>query len=106
MQETLKVRRLWSMGQFNSVELQDEILEIPQSVILNPKARELLYNLMILEMEKAQKDYLQLYRKYPVLAKIFPESLNGLDEAIMVIKEERKRTFDELLQELNKEQNG
>lgn len=92
------------MGQFSNVELEDNLYEVPENVALNPKATGLLYNLMLLELEEAHKDYLQLYKKHPVLAKIFPANLEDLDDAILVIKEEKTRTFQELLEELNKEQ--
>ncbi len=103
MQRSLRVKRLWSMGQFNNVELQDEIIEIPEKVALNQKAIELLYQLMILEQEEAHKEYLQLFKQYPLLLKMFPANLDFLDETILAIKEEKTRTFEELLVELNKE---
>jgi len=96
MHETLRVKRLWSMGNYNNVELQDEIFEIPQDVVLNPKARGLLYYLMILEQEKAHKKYLALYKR-------FPADMEQLDQTAEIIEQERTRTFQEFLNELNQE---
>ena len=96
MNEALKVKRLWSMGNYNNVELYDEITDIPEHVALNPKARGLLYYLMILEQEKAHKKYLALYKK-------FPANMEQLDETAKIIEEERARTFMEFLDEINKE---
>lgn len=103
MNEQLRVRRLWAMGQYSNVELETTLLDIPEKVSLNPRAIELLYNLMTLQLEAAHKEYLQLYKKHPVLLKIFPEIVDYLDESLLAIKEEKTQTFDELIKELNKE---
>lgn len=82
------------MGNYNNVELYDEITEIPQAIALNPKATGLLYYLMILEQEKAHKKYLQLYKAYPA-------NMEQIDETARIIEEERTRTFQEFMNELN-----
>jgi hypothetical protein len=87
------------MGQFNNVELYDEIIEIPERVALNTKATGLLYYLIILEQEKAHKKYLALYKK-------FPANMEQLDETAKIIEEERTRTFTEFLNELNSERDA
>lgn len=84
------------MGNYNNVELYDEIIEIPERVALNTKAIGLLYYLMILEQEKAHKKYLTLITK-------FPASMEQLDKTAELIEEERTRTFTEFMEELNKE---
>lgn len=86
------------MGNYNNVELYDEIVEIPEKVALNPKATGLLYYLMILEQEKAHKKYLALYKK-------FPANMEQLDQTAEIIETERTRTFTEFLNELNAELN-
>lgn len=101
MKETLRVKRLWAMGQFNNIELYDEITEIPEKVALNPQARGLLYKLLILEMERAHKKYLNFYRDNPMLMKVFPANVEDVDEVVAVIETERTRTYNEFLQELN-----
>lgn len=84
------------MGNYNNVELYDEIIEIPEKVALNPRATGLLYYLMILEQEKAHKKYLALYAK-------FPAKMEQIDETAKIIEEERTRTFTEFLNEINKD---
>lgn len=103
MNESLKVKRLWAMGQYSNVELETTLSEIPERVALNPKAIGLLYNLMTLELEGSHKEYLKLYKDHPVLLKVFPEIVNYLDEALLAIKEEKTQTFNELMKELNEE---
>lgn len=95
MNRGLHVKRLWSMGQYNNVELFDEILDVPEHVALNPKAVGLLYYLMILEQEKAHKKYLALVKK-------FPATMEQIDKTAEIIEEERSRTFTEFMEELNK----
>jgi hypothetical protein len=96
LNRTLRVKRLWSMGNYNNVELYDEIVEIPEKVALSPKATGLLYYLMILEQEKAHKKYLNLYKK-------FPANMEQLDQTAEIIEEERSKTFLEFIEELNRE---
>lgn len=96
LNRTLRVKRLWSMGNYNNVELYDEIVEIPEKVALSPKATGLLYYLMILEQEKAHKKYLALYKQ-------FPANMEQLDLTAEIIETERSRTFQEFLEELNKD---
>jgi hypothetical protein len=105
MQEHIRVKRLWSMGQFSNVELETTLSDIPEKVSLNPRAVGLLYNLMTLQLEAAHKEYLQLYKNHPVLIKVFPEIIDYLDEALLAIREEKTQTFDELMKELRTDGN-
>jgi hypothetical protein len=95
LNRNLHVKRIYSMGNYNNVELFDEITDIPQNVVLSPNATGLLYYLMILEQEKAHKRYLQLYKSYPA-------SPEQIDETFKIIEEERTRTFQEFMDELVK----
>lgn len=101
MHEQIRVKRLWSMGQFNNVELESTISEIPEKIALNDRAIGLLYNLMLLEAESAHKEYIKLYRDNPILLNVFPEIVKYIDESLKIIKEDKSRTFDELIKELN-----
>lgn len=103
MNRSLKVKRLWSMGQFSNVELHDEITDIPDKVALNPKAVGLLYNMMILQMESAYAGYLSIYKDHPVMIKAFPAILDFFQEMNLAVEQEKTKTFTQLLEELNKE---
>lgn len=89
------------MGQFNNVELFDEISEIPEHIALNDKAIELLYQFMVMEQEVAHKNYLQVFKEHPLLLKMFPEILDVLDESLLAVKQQKARTFEEFMQEIN-----
>ena len=104
MNRSLSVNRLWAMGQFSNYELHDEITDIPEQVALNPKAIGLLYHLMIIEMESAHNKYLQLYKDHPMLVKVFPAILDYFDEINIAVEEDKTKTFDEFMSEINKEQ--
>lgn len=103
MNRTLRVKRLWSMGQFNNIQFEDEVSDIPENIALNQKAIGLLYNLMVLEMEMAQKEYLRVFEKYPAFMRIFPDSVAVINETVLAIREERNRTYDEFMKEITKE---
>ena len=65
MQTSLRTERLYSLSDYNNVKFSQEITEIPEKVLLNPKATGLLYSMMVLEMEKAHKNYIMLVKSYP-----------------------------------------
>lgn len=96
MNRNLRVERIFSLGDYNNIKFSDEVTDIPERLSLNPKGVGLLYYLMILEMEKAHKNYLALYKR-------FPATKEQMDKAAEIIEEERSRTFTEFLNELNKE---
>jgi hypothetical protein len=103
MERNISVNRLWSMGQFNNYELNDEVTNIPEKIALNPKAMGLLYNLIIMEMESAHVKYLKLYKDHPSLIKVFPEVLKYFDELEIAVQEDQTKTFEEFMEEYKKE---
>lgn len=96
MQSSLKTERLYSLSDYNNVKFSQEVTEIPERILLNERAIGLLYSLMILEMEKAHKNYILIYKSYPA-------SLEQIEQTASIIEEARTKTFKELLEELNKE---
>jgi len=93
------------MGNYSNVELQDEITDIPENVALNPKAIGLLYNLMMMEMESAYVKYLSIYKEHPVMIKAFPAIIDFFQEMNLAVEQEKTKTFNQLIEELNKEIN-
>ena len=96
MQTSLRVERLYSLADYNNVKFSQEITEVPERVLLSQKGVGLLYSLMYLEMEKAHKNYIMLYKSYPA-------SIEQIEQTASIIEEARSRTFKELIEELNKE---
>jgi hypothetical protein len=105
MNRNLHVKRLWSMGQFSNVELHNEITDIPENIALNPKATELIYHMMILEMESAYAGYLSIYKDHPVMIKAFPDIIDFFQEMNLAVEQEKTKTFNQLIRELNKDIN-
>lgn len=102
MNRNLKVKRLWSMGQFSNVELSDEITDIPENIAINPKAIALIYNMMVLQMESTYVNYLAIYKDNPVMVKAFPQIIDFFREIQVAVENEKTKTFDQLMEELNK----
>lgn len=96
MQTSLRAERLYSLADYNNVKFSQEITEVPEKVMLNERGVGLLYSLMYLEMEKAHKNYIMLYKSYPA-------SLEQIEQTASIIEEARTKTFKELLEELSKE---
>lgn len=98
MNAALRVDRLFSLSNtYNNIKFSEEISEIPEKVLLSKNGVSLLYSLMLLEVEKAYRNYILLYKKLPA-------SMEQLDKAAEIIEEERTRTYKEFLEEFNKEQ--
>lgn len=95
MQTSLRAERLYSLADYNNVKFSQEITEVPEKVMLNERGVGLLYSLMYLEMEKAHKNYIMLYKSYPA-------SLEQIEQTASIIEEARTKTFKELLEELSK----
>lgn len=93
------------MGQFSNVELSDEITDIPQNIAINPNAVALIYNMMVLQMEAAYINYLAVYKENPVMVKAFPQIIDFFKEIQVAVENEKTKTFDQLVEELNKESN-
>jgi len=91
MNTTLRVERLYSLADYNNVKFTQEIIEVPERVLLSEKGVGLLYSLMLLEAEKAHKNYIILYKS-------FPASMEQLDQTAEIIEQERSRTFKEFLE--------
>lgn len=96
MNRTISVERLYSLGDFKNIKFNDTITDIPQNIALNDKAMGLLHYLQLTEIEHAHKRYLKLGLMLPAR----PEQI---DATLVLLEEERSRTFQELLQELSKE---
>lgn len=97
MKTSLRVERLYSLADYNNIKFSQEITEIPEHVLLNPRGIGLINSLIFLEMEKAHKNYIMLYKSYPA-------SLDQIEQTASIIEEARTKTFKELIEELNKEQ--
>ena len=97
MTERVKVKRLYFLGQFNNLEVENEVTDIPSEIINNPKTRGLLSMVLLLSVEKTYRRYLQMQHNLNQLPA--GENLGEkLQDAINVIEEVESHTYNELLE--------
>jgi hypothetical protein len=85
MNRSLKVDRLYNLGDFKHLQLIDEITDIPDA--LNQEKIEKISYLQLLTVEITFKKYAELAKK----ANTFKE-----EEVLKFLEEERSRTIEEI----------
>jgi hypothetical protein len=94
MQRSLRIERLFGLGNFSNIKFVDEITEIPESVALNQKAVSLITQLQMLEIERA-------HARYVLLGKTLPATPEQIEKTAEILEQARSRVFEEFLAELN-----
>lgn len=106
MNGKLAIERLYSLAQYENLKITREITEIPQSILGNPNAIDLLSYSLLLSIEKAYRKYIQLENQYKNAIK----DVKSLDEALQIsidlLEEEHSKTFQELYTELAQDNIG
>lgn len=92
MNKGISVERIFSLGDYQNIKFTDTILEIPQTILLNPEAVRLLRYLQLVDIEWAYLHYMDLRRKTPRIAK--PEDVEA---ALDFVEKERTQTFEQLI---------
>lgn len=90
MQKNLKVERLYSLGDYKSIRISDEIIEIPDEFVLKEEVLESLRYLQFITIEIAYRRYLTLAKK----AQTFTSE--QINEAIGYLEQEKLTTLAEL----------
>lgn len=88
MNRNLKVKRLYSLGDFKNIEFTDEICDIPEKFLLN---KEVMENLSYLQLIRIELDY----AKYILLAKRL-QKMNH-EEMAIELENIRQETLKNLL---------
>ena len=99
MQRSLRIERLFGLGNYSNIKFVDEITEIPESVALNQKAVSLITQLQMLEIERAHARYILMERNFPAT----PEQIEKTAE---ILEQERSRVFEEFVVELQSIRSG
>jgi len=60
MQRSLKVKRIYSLGAYQNIEISDEITEIPEAMASNEELMSRLFQLMALALEIKISKYYQI----------------------------------------------
>jgi hypothetical protein len=78
MERSLKVKRIYAVGQYQNIEFTDEIVGIPENLALKEEVIDQISLLQLLRLEIQINKYSQLREKY---ANATPEKLIALLES-------------------------
>lgn len=93
MQRSLRIERLFGLGNYSNIKFVDEITEIPEAVALSQKAVSLITQLQMLEIERA-------YARYVLMERNFPATPEQIEKTAEILEQERSRVFEEFVAEL------
>jgi hypothetical protein len=60
MNRSLKVERIYSLGDYKNIKVTDDINELPEELVLNDKAVGLVRMMQLLQTEKVYQKYVNL----------------------------------------------
>lgn len=87
MERSLRVKRIYSLGQYQNIELSDEIVNIPEEKATDERFVGLLTTLQLLNLERRLNKYYLIREKYRE---------NQPEEAFKLIEDEIAETKAEL----------
>lgn len=90
---SLKVERLYTLGDYQNIKLTDEINNLPPEILSNPHAVELLRTLQFAQMDLAHQKYIKMTKA--------KANFRNQDDLIAELEQLRINTLDEL-EHLNK----
>lgn len=85
MKRSVKVERLYSLGDYKNIKVIDELLDIPDNVALNPEAMSALYSLLLANVDLQFYKYSVSYRK--AAQYVDPKNPDTLEVAITHLTE-------------------
>lgn len=88
MERTLRVKRIYNLGQYSNIEIMDEISGIPEEIFMDEEAVKTLNNIQLLRLEDA-------YFKYTQLRETFLK-LSSAEEALAYIEDLSTKQFEKL----------
>ena len=88
MERTLRVKRLYSLGDYRNIEFEDFLVAIPDQLLFDEGFTSEAYYLQLVNVELAYRRYINLAAKYP----------HGMavEEAIKGLEMERENTLKSL----------
>ena len=93
MERTLKIERLYPLGQYTNIKFVDEILNLPDEAIFNVELESKVRYLQMLEVEIAYRDYVNLMK----VAETKSE-----EEVAKFLEEQREATVKEIATQFKK----
>lgn len=88
MIRALRVKRLYSLGDYKNIEFYDEITDIPTHVAVNKDAVNLINFYQLLSVEKSFREYMELQKNF---------SGKNNEECLELIMKMQEQTYEELL---------
>ena len=92
MERTLRVKRLYWLGDYKNIEFGEEITQIPADIAFNPEVIDRIRYLQLLTTEISFQRYISLVKQTAGLAS---------EDVIAALEKSKLQTFDELKQVLN-----
>ncbi len=87
MNRSLKVERIYSLGDYKNIKVTDDINELPENIVLSDKAVGLIRMMQLLQTEK-------VYQKYTSLGGLFKGKTQ--EEVFEIIAELETDTMSKL----------
>jgi hypothetical protein len=91
---SLKVERLYSLGDYKNIKFIDEINDLPEEVIFNDGVVSKIRYLQLISLELNIRKYMELMRAVQTVP---------LEEQLQYLEEQKVNTLDEIKQLLIKE---
>jgi hypothetical protein len=91
MNRTLSVERIFSLGDYQNLRVNNTLTDIPEEVVSNPDDERLLRDLQLLDVELTWLRYAQIKLSYPKIT-----TDEAVNTALETIEEQRRLTFEKL----------
>jgi hypothetical protein len=91
MNRTLSVERIFSLGDYQNLKVNNTLTDIPEEVVSNPDDERLLRDLQLLDVELTWLRYAQIKLSYPKIT-----TDEAVNTALETIEEQRRLTFEKL----------
>jgi hypothetical protein len=88
MQRTIRIKRLYSLGDYRNIEFEDIVEDVPAEIAFDPQFVTELNYLQLVGIELA-------YRKYMTLVQEVPHT-QAVEEAVAALEEIRENTMKSL----------
>jgi hypothetical protein len=93
MERTLKLERLYPLGQYTNIKFADEIISLPDETIFNVELESKIRYLQMLEVEIAYRDYIKLMKV---------AETKSAEEVAQFLEEQRAATVKEIANQFKK----
>jgi len=90
MNRSLRVERIYSLGDYKNIKISDDVVDLPEEFVLNDKLVGLIRMMQLCQIEKTFQSYLAMNKNF----------LNRGQEEILILLEELESDTMSKLKEL------